>query len=244
MKDQYHRTESRIIFIDYDGTLIPFSKYPEQAVINEKAENIIMRLSNDERNRIVIISGRDQAFLERQFTKANVTLIAEHGFFIKEPNKDWITNISIELAWKQKVTPLLDEYVDRCTGSFIEEKYASLAWHFRNVDEEFAELRINELKDDLHEILKNESKLEVLEGNKVLEIKSMLYNKGSVAAELLCKHPYTFTLAIGDDKTDEDLFKAMPDNAFTIKVGTSLSIAKYNLKKQKQLYDLFLEMMG
>jgi trehalose 6-phosphate synthase/phosphatase len=244
IKDQYLTSASRIIFIDYDGTLIPFSKYPEQAVMTEKAEKIITQLTNDERNKIVIISGRDQKFLERQFIKANVTLIAEHGFFIKEPQKEWVTNISVELGWKQKVAPVLDNYVDRCTGSFIEGKYASLAWHFRNVDDDFADLRINELKDDLQEVLKNESKLEVLEGNKVLEIKSMLYNKGSVASKLLAEQHYSFALAIGDDKTDEDLFKAMPENAFTIKVGTSLSIAKYNLKKQKQLYELFQELLA
>jgi trehalose-phosphatase len=122
---------------------------------------------------------------------------------------------------------------------FIEKKYASMAWHYRNVEAEFAELRINELKDDLHEIMKSNTNLQVLEGNKVIEIKSVLYNKGTVAATLIQQNHFDFIMAIGDDKTDEDLFNAMPEDAFTIKVGSGLSFAKYNLKKQKDLYDLF-----
>ncbi|HEX2958457.1 MAG TPA: trehalose-phosphatase, partial [Chitinispirillaceae bacterium] len=244
IKTAYQKAKSRIIFIDYDGTLIPFSKYPEQAVMNEKAEKIINALTNDHKNRVIIISGRDKDFLARQFEHANVTLIAEHGFFMKEPEQDWVTHITTDLDWKEKVRPILNEYVDRCTGSFIEEKYASLAWHYRNVEADFAELRINELKDDLIEILKSNSNLQELEGNKVIEIKSMTYNKGTVAAEFLQQSSADFVIAMGDDKTDEDLFKAMPPHAFTIKIGAGLSVAQYNLSKQRQIYDLFQELAG
>jgi trehalose-phosphatase len=242
IKATYQKAGSRVIFIDYDGTLIPFSTYPEQAVMNEKAQRVITILTDDEKNRVIIISGRNRDFLERQFKNAKVTLIAEHGFFTKEPGQDWITSLSVELDWKQKVIPILKEYVDRCNGSFMEEKFASLAWHYRNVDMDFASLRINELRDDLMEILKNNNNLQILEGNKVIEIKSMAYNKGTVASRILQEGRYGFAMAIGDDKTDEDLFRVMPSDAHTIKVGTGLSIARYNLRKQKQLYDLFQEL--
>jgi trehalose 6-phosphate synthase/phosphatase len=244
MKERYHSSHSRIIFIDYDGTLIPYTKFPEQAVMNVNADKIISQLAFEDRNKIVIISGRDQNFLEHQFTKANVTLIAEHGYFIKEPNGNWKTNISLNIAWKQKVASVLNRYVFQCSGSFVEEKYASLAWHFRNVNDHLAELQISKLKDDLQEVINNEWKLEILDGNKVLEIKSKLYNKGSSAFELLADHSYGFILAIGDDKTDEDLFRAMPEDAFTIKVGNSFTLARYNLKKQEQLYQLFQELLS
>lgn len=242
IKDTYQKAGSRVIFIDYDGTLIPFSTYPEQAVMNEKAQRVITTLTDDSKNRVIIISGRNKEFLERQFKNAKVMLIAEHGFFTKEPGLDWAMSLSVELDWKQKVIPILKEYVDRCNGSFMEEKYASLAWHYRNVDMDFASLRINELRDDLMEILKNNNNLQILEGNKVIEIKSLAYNKGTVASRILQEGKYSFAMAIGDDKTDEDLFRALPSDAHTIKVGTGLSIARYNLKKQKQLYDLFQEL--
>jgi len=239
IKIAYQKAASRIIFIDYDGTLIPFSTFPEQAVMNEKAENIITILTKDKKNKIVIISGRNKEFLDRQFAKVNVTLVAEHGFFIKEPQKAWETHVAVELDWKQKVLPILNKYIDSCSGSLLEEKYASLAWHYRNVNADFAKLQINQLKADMLEILKNNANLQILEGNKVIEIKSMAYNKGTAASEFMHQQHFDFAMAIGDDKTDEDLFRAMPPHAHTIKIGPGLSIARYNLKKQQQLYDLF-----
>jgi trehalose 6-phosphate synthase/phosphatase len=239
IKKTYQKANSRVIFIDYDGTLIPFSTYPEQAVMNGKAQKTITNLTNDEKNKVIIISGRNKDFLERQFEKAHVTLIAEHGFFIKELGKGWVTNIATELDWKQKVEPILNEYVNRCKGSFLEEKFASLAWHYRNVESDVAALRMNELKDDLLEVLKNNTDLQVLEGNKVVEIKSRSYNKGTIASDIMQHNAFDFAMAIGDDKTDEDLFRVMPPTAFTIKIGSTISFARYNLKMQNELYDLF-----
>ena len=235
----YNSSHSRIIFIDYDGTLIPFSKYPEQAVLGDEAKSVLKLIASDSKNKIVIISGRDKNFLDRQFKDMDITIVAEHGLFIKYPGEDWKSMVQFETEWKNKVYPVLREFVDRCSGSFIEEKNASLVWHYRNVDEDFVQVRIHELKDNLFEILKNEPKLIMLDGNKILEIKSTAYDKGTSALTLLQQKNYDFILALGDDRTDEDLFGALPKEAITIKIGTAISQAKYNLKSQKFVYEFF-----
>lgn len=240
----YQSAKSRIIFMDYDGTLIPFTRYPEQAILGDRARNVIKLVAEDLLNTMVIISGRDKSFLERQFEGMNLILVAEHGLFIKYPAGEWQSMIQLETEWKSKVYPVLREYVDRCSGSFIEEKNASLVWHYRNVDEDFVQVRINELKDNLSEILKDEPKLIMLEGNKILEVKSTAYDKGTSAMHLLSQKDYDFILAIGDDRTDEDLFSVLPETAYTIKVGSALSLAKYNLKSQKLIYDFFESLTG
>lgn len=238
IRSTYCNSDKRVIFIDYDGTLIPLSKYPDMAILNEKAKTSIGKLLGDDKNKVIIISGRECSFLEKQFESLDVTLVAEHGYFVKEPQADWVTKSSVDLTWKENVWPILNKYVDRCNGSMIEEKYASLAWHYRNADEEIASIRINELKDDLTEILKADSKIQVLEGNKVVEIKSILYDKGTAALEFLDKEKYDFMMAIGDDKTDEDLFSVIPEHGFTIKIGSNPSKAKFNLKRQSQIYEI------
>ena len=131
--------------------------------------------------------------------------------------------------------PVLNDYVDRCEGSMIEEKYASLAWHYRNADEDVANLRIHELKDDLEEILKGESRLHILDGDKVLEIKSFLYDKGSITSSIVSEGDYDFILAVGDDKTDEDLFKVVPEFGYSIKVGCKPTNARFNITGQPQV---------
>jgi len=238
IKIKYHESRKRLFLIDYDGTLTPIVKLPEMALLGPETEKILKTIIADPRNIIVIISGRTKEFLDEQFKNLDVTLIAEHGFLIKYPGSNWEQNEEIDLSWKEKFLPLLNDYVDRCTGSMIEDKNASLVWHYRNADEETASLRINELRDDLSEILKNELKLQVLEGDKVLEIKSILYDKGTIATRIINSSDFNFILALGDDSTDEDLFKAIPESGFSIKIGCKPTNARFNLRDQSQIVEI------
>ena len=95
-----------------------------------------------------------------------------------------------------------------------------------------------ELKDELREIVSHDGKLQIMEGSKILEIKRSGYDKGTVGLKLLALAEYNFVLAIGDDKTDEDLFKVLPAESITIKIGLSASLAKYNLKNQQEVAGL------
>lgn len=236
---EYKAAGSRILFLDYDGTLVSFTKYPEQAVIDKKTLSTIKKLSYDPKNEVIIISGRTRDFLEKQFKSINVTLIAEHGFFIKEIKKKWKTRIDTDMRWKEAVLPILKEYVNRCNGTFIEEKAGSIAWHYRNADPDFAQLRLNELRDELSEIVSQETGFEILEGNKVLEVKSGKYDKGEAARSIMKDRQFDFILAAGDDKTDEALFEVLPVRAYTIRIGLTPSNARYNISD----YSLFLKIL-
>jgi len=235
----YRNAGSRILFLDYDGTLVSFAKYPELAVIDKTTLGIIRKLVLDPLNQVVIISGRDKDFLEKQFHNIKLTLVAEHGYFIKKPGEHWDSAIKADLKWKESVIPILKEYVNRCNGTFIEEKTGSLAWHYRNADPDFAQLRLHELRDDLSEIIRTTTNFEILEGNKVLEIKSGRYDKGQAAKMLIGNKHFDFVLGAGDDKTDELLFKALSDKDYTIRIGLSPTSARYNISE----YGMFLQLL-
>jgi trehalose 6-phosphate synthase/phosphatase len=239
----YQNAVRRILFLDYDGTLVSFTKYPELAIIDKNTLKIIKKLSDDPKNRIVIISGRGKDFLEKQFKGVKITLVAEHGYFIKRAGKEWEATVSTDFKWKETVIPILDEYVRRCNGTFIEEKTGSIAWHYRNADSDFAQLRLHELRDDLVEIIRHKTDFEILEGNKVLEIKSGKYDKGQAANTLMKDKNFDFILAAGDDKTDESLFKALSGSAYTIRVGLSPSLAKYNVPDFSFLLKLLKDLL-
>jgi trehalose 6-phosphate synthase/phosphatase len=66
-----------------------------------------------------------------------------------------------------------------------------------------------------------------MDGDKVLEIKYSGINKGRAAAYKLGDNDFDFILAVGDDWTDEFTFEAMPEEAFTIKVGTKTTKASF-----------------
>jgi trehalose 6-phosphate synthase/phosphatase len=235
---KYQDAGNRIFFLDYDGTLVSFTKDPEKATIDRDTLHIVEKLSNDSQNHVVIISGRDKNFLENQFKGIRVTLVAEHGYFIKKIGQNWQQTIKPKKNWKENVLTILQDYVNRCNGTFIEEKEGSIAWHYRNAEQDFAHLRLHELKDNLAEIIRYKTDFEILEGNKVLEVKSGKYNKGKAAKKILKNSNFDFILAAGDDITDELLFKGLPESACTIKVGHSHSFARYNVTELSDLLRL------
>ncbi|MBN1534088.1 MAG: bifunctional alpha,alpha-trehalose-phosphate synthase (UDP-forming)/trehalose-phosphatase [Spirochaetes bacterium] len=226
MLDSYRRSVSRLMIIDYDGTLVSFAERPDLAVPDAELMRLLSHLAGNERNSVVIISGRNFEFMERFFSDLPLTLIAEHGAWIRLKGGMWEAATSLDTQWKKGIRSILQFYCDRTPGSFIEEKEFSLAWHYRRSDIELASLRSLELKGNLLHMIANHN-LGIMEGNRVLEIKSLEVNKGKVASLLISAGIYDFIFAVGDDITDEDVFAAIPEIGYTVKVGYSPSKARY-----------------
>jgi trehalose 6-phosphate synthase/phosphatase len=233
------KAESPVLFIDYDGTLVPIRELPELAVPEDKLIDLTARLASV--TELVIISGRNRDFLDKWFSEVNVTLVAEHGAFIRYAGGEWESSLGQDATWKEGIMPIMGRFTNRCKGSFVEEKRASLSWHYRNADEDLSALRAIELKSELEEMILN-MPLQIIDGHKVVEVKMAGYNKGTAAMKLTASGRNDFVLAIGDDKTDEELFAALPDSAVTIKVGKGPTKAAYNFTKQTSV-TRFLERM-
>jgi len=190
---------------------------------------------------VAIVSGRDKDFMEKYFGDTNLTLCAEHGVWIKQPQENWHTVNFIQNTWKNNLKPILELYADRTPGAVLEEKNYSLAFHFRNADPELASIRVRELTESLIHQVSNLN-LCVMEGKKVIEIKNAGINKGNFAMKQIEKGDYDLVIAIGDDVTDEDLFASLPENAFSIKVGIGSSKAKYFLDSVYQVRELLKQL--
>jgi trehalose 6-phosphate synthase/phosphatase len=234
---KYTHSTSRVLFLDYDGTLVGFSGNIDDASPDEELYTIIKKLTEDPANTVVIISGRRNETLEKWFGHLKVDLIAEHGAWQKTHGDKWNCLPLLTDQWKQEIKTLLETYTDRTPGSFIEEKSYSLVWHYRKAEEGLGELRANEIVSHL-KILAADKGLQLMPGNKVIEFKNMEVNKGKAALNWLYdKHP-DFIIALGDDHTDEDIFRALPDTAITVKVGNNISEAKYYLNDYKEVRKL------
>ncbi|MDF1559032.1 MAG: bifunctional alpha,alpha-trehalose-phosphate synthase (UDP-forming)/trehalose-phosphatase [Bacteroidales bacterium] len=233
------KAASPVLFLDYDGTLVPIRELPELAVPETTLVDLTARLASV--TELVIISGRNRDFLDRWFSEVNVTLVAEHGAFIRYAGGEWESSLGQDATWKEGIMPVMSRFTNRCKGSFVEEKRASLSWHYRNADEDLSALRAIELKSELEEMILN-MPLQIIDGHKVVEVKMAGYNKGTAAMKVTASGRNDFVLAIGDDKTDEELFAALPDSAVTIKVGKGPTNATYNFTKQTSV-TRFLERM-
>jgi len=226
---EYMKAEERYIFLDYDGTLVGFNADIEKAIPDAELYHLLTALTADPANRVIVISGRRNETLEKWFGHMKLDLIAEHGAWQKHYGEDWKSLPLLTDKWKQEVRAVLDTYTDRTPGSFIEDKSYSLVWHYRKVEEGLGELRANEIINHLKVIVADKG-LQLMPGNKVVEFKNIEVNKGKAALGWLHGNTPDFILALGDDHTDEDIFKALPAEAYTIKVGSNLSAARYYLR--------------
>ncbi len=226
--NRYRSAARRVLFLDYDGTLVPFASAPRLARPDPELVDLLLRLGADARNDVVIISGRTRRDLEEWFQKLPVALVAEHGIWLRGKGGEWRMFKNLTAEWKDRVRPILQLYVDRLPGALLEEKDFSLAWHYRRADPEQARVRAQELLDTLADYTRNID-VQVLEGRKVIEVRPSGINKGTAAQEWLKDRAPDFVLGIGDDWTDEDLFRALPPEACSVRVGVANTAARYYL---------------
>lgn len=240
--DSFGNANSRHLFLDYDGTLVPFARIPSQAEPNPELIQLLRSLCNNENTEVTIISGRDRNSLERWFNDLPLNLVAEHGAAVRLKNGSWKLHKEIDQSWKHNIRPTLELYTQRSPGSFIEEKNNTLAWHYRNVDSELGFIRSRELLDNLYHMVRN-AQLQIIDGNKVIEVRVAGIDKGTMAKTFLEEDQYDFILAVGDDKTDEDMFRSLADQAVTIKIGSGHTLAQYNIATQEEVIKLLTKLV-
>lgn len=249
----FRSAKQRLLLLDYDGVLRGFVSSPDpmRAAPSNKLLNDLRALLAQPNTTLCIISGRTREALESWFGKLGpgLTLAAEHGAWLRQDG-NWSEADIPPTDYKQVLLPLLRRYADRTPGARIEEKAFALVWHYRNVPAELAYARNSSLKHELSNLLASSglNDISVHSGNKIIEIKPRSISKGSVAAELLADTDAgstDFVLCIGDDYTDEDMFRALPDSAYTIKVGPGETQARFRLDGvpdvQRLLHELTIE---
>lgn len=224
----HQRAARRSLLLDYDGTLVPFKRDPMLARPDSELLDLLAKLGTTAGNEVAIVSGRARRDLEEWFGQLPVALAAEHGVWLRPRRGEWRMLKALTTEWKPHVRPVLQVFVDRLPGAWLEEKEFALAWHYRRADPEQALPTSRELLGALAGFTRSLG-VQVLEGNKVLEVRNAGISKGAAAKEWLGAMRAEFVLAIGDDRTDEDLFRALPATAWSVRVGPGQTAARYYL---------------
>ena len=221
---------------------MPFSSSPELAVPGKNLLELLGRLGDIPRNDLYLISGRTSHWLEKYFGALPVHLIAEHGAKLRYNSSQWKAEASAKGDWKTEVSSIMKVFEQNCTNTFTEEKDFSIVWHYRNAESEQGNLNATRLIEQLKKTL--HPNLEIIPGNKIVEVRIKGINKGVVIKTIQANKNYDFVLAIGDDTTDEDMFRVLAgkENSFTVKVGTNASCAQYSLSKPEMVISLLMDM--
>jgi trehalose 6-phosphate synthase/phosphatase len=222
--------------IDAKNQLKIVDAFPEAATPDQQLIKLLQTLCKQPNTDLAIISGRDQSFMSHWLGDLPLTLVAEHGHYVKPKEKKWKGSTRGDKQWMSDVMPIFESFMDRTPGTFIEEKHNSLVWHYRKTDPELAAGRVVELKTVLSSLISDQ--LSVMDMDKALEVVDRQIDKGTAVAEIIGQNHYDFILCIGDDVTDENMFSALPDSAFTIKVGKKPTVASFSIEGVSQVKEL------
>ena len=237
--------ERILLFLDYDGTLVPLKPTPELAAPDPPLLELLAALGHRPGTVVHVVSGRDAKTLEDWLGRLPVWLHAEHGLASRDPSTaEWNVPVSPDVSWKEKVRPILDTFTRATPGSFVEEKSAGLTWHYALAEPEFGPAQALELRVHLLELLSNVP-VQVVAGERVVEVRAQGVSKGGIVARMLAAEPAgALAVAVGDDATDEDLFAAVPEQGIAIHVGPSRSRAGWRIPDPHAVRALLEELLA
>jgi trehalose 6-phosphate synthase/phosphatase len=227
--------ERLLLLLDYDGTLVPFARAPDLAVPDPELCDLLRGLAARPGASVHIVSGRNRETLERWLGHLPVGLHAEHGLWSRmAPGEPWVKLEDVTATWQPGVRRILEQVAALTPGALVEVKTASLAWHWRMAEPELGAERAQQLWRRLEEHLRDEP-VELLRGEKVIEVRPRGVDKGRVVERVLAAapRPMPTIAAMGDDETDDDTFRALPPEAITISVGFRRAGARYRVARPR-----------
>jgi alpha,alpha-trehalase len=199
------------LFLDYDGTLTPIVRRPEDARLSDQMRSLLGQLAGQ--FTVAIVSGRDRHDVQRKVQVPNLVYAGSHGFDIQGPQ-----DLQLQQQDAQQAIPELDAAQGRLQqqlagigGSRVERKRFSIAVHYREVAEPEGEARVEQVVDRVRDEF---PALRKTSGKKIFELQpNVPWDKG--AAVLWLREALGLDQAdvpviyIGDDTTDEDAFRAL-----------------------------------
>ena len=224
------------IFLDYDGTLTPIVGRPEQAVLPDSTRSVLRALAA--RVPVAILSGRDLEDVRRRVNVDGITYAGSHGFDIAGPH-----GLRKQIA--TEFTPILDaaeeelrEKLADVPGALLERKRFSIAAHYRQVTDG----SVPRVERAVNEVMARHRELRRMAGRKVYDLQpGLAWNKGRAVVWLLetmgVKPMEACPLYIGDDRTDEDAFRAVQRRGIGVIVSEHprLTAARYTLKNPAEV---------
>ncbi|MDY6986324.1 MAG: trehalose-phosphatase [Candidatus Thermoplasmatota archaeon] len=226
MAEKALRSEKRLVLLDYDGTLVPITSNPKDAVLSDEGKKILKALA--ERDHVVIVTGRSLRSIRSVFD-LDMPIVANHGFEyykVKEPE-----GFGRFERYRETAKRLYEYFKDMKTkGALVEDKTFGIALHYRNADE-------NEFFEEFRRMIDglDLDNMHIEYGKKVVELRpNEEWNKGQVVRYLTGLYE-GLPIYIGDDNSDELAFEAIGEKGITIAVGKRETKARYMFRDEREV---------
>lgn len=227
-----------VLLCDYDGTLTPIRKNPSMAILSSEVKDLICRIKAKQDFTFGIVTGRSYKDIIKLVDCRDMIVISNHGFQINNKKKVWIhPKAEKTISSLKNIYRLLKEEINSFKSALIENKKLTLTVHYRNVKNNL----IHGLKKKVFDIVDDyNGKIRKTTGKKVIEVKPDInWDKGKAVLKILrtvnARDHKTNIIYIGDDNTDEDVFRILDKNTITIHVGKKRkSYAQYYIKNVRE----------
>lgn len=217
------------LFLDIDGTLSPIAPRPEYAIVPGPTQAVLNSLASTPGVHVIVVTGRSADDGRRLVCTDLAWVIGNHGFEIAAPGHTPSARADVA-GFEQQVVDATERACRAAErperhGVIVENKRWTLSVHYR-----LAHPRIvPELTADVARIAADTG-LRMTAGKEVLELRPPVdVDKGTAAVELAemlgATHDGASLFAAGDDRTDEDMFRALrahQPRAITVRVGADL----------------------
>jgi len=214
------------LFLDYDGTLAPIVRDPGKAVLSLRMRGKLEALAKAGGCRIAVISGRKLGDIRRRVGIAGITYGGNHGLEVEGLEGRFRYPLPAKARHAlDEVRGELKKGLAAVRGAFLEEKGMSLTLHLRRVKRDELLIAAHALSEATR-LYRMREEIVVRPGKEAFEIRpSVEWDKGKTLLWLLEKSTVAggeppWPLCVGDDRTDEDAFRAIGERGVTVFVGT------------------------
>lgn len=221
---RFATTPTLIVATDFDGTISPLVARPEDARILPRARRALQVLSEAPGTAVVVITGRSLAGLAATgLDYAGWIVSGSHGSELAgiDGTEEHSALTTDEVDRLDALARRLNRVLDTEAGALIERKPFGIAVHTRRVyDREMADEQLAAAVE-----VGQAAGMFVRAGKEVREFSVRSSDKGEAINRIRAALPPGPVLFIGDDVTDEDVFRVLGPDDFGIKVGHGTSAA-------------------
>jgi len=227
----FRNSNKRLFLLDYDGALASHNERGPGVLPEKNMRRCLEILAGDKRNTLVVISGSNRAAMASWFAELPLTLMAEHGAFCKRPGKTWEAwPVMVSETLMKDLRALIAKFSERFPGSWVEQKESGLVYHYRQCPP-MSQLKARFMFKELLSEYTLSHGLKLVDGKGLVEIRPAALDKSTVYNYWMKNLNWDLLLAIGESDYEE-LFAALPEAAYAIKVGKDKSRAPLRLESQ------------
>ncbi|MBL7158321.1 MAG: trehalose-phosphatase [Candidatus Omnitrophica bacterium] len=235
--DKIKKKRKIFLFLDYDGTLTPIRKKPRLAKISTRTRKLLNKISKKKWAGVFIVSGRSIKNLRSLIRLKSICYIGNHGFEMEGPSVRYLhpAGRKAKPIMKKLYGILKKEILIK--GIVFDDKEYTLSLHYRMVRKS-ERLKVKEKFKKVISGFNKNYPIKITHGKKVFEIRPRVaWDKGKIVKKVMRNKKNILPISIGDDITDEDMFRAVGKRGITIIVSAKKkkSFAQYRVSSTSEV---------